>query len=467
MAQDKQKVQDLIDDFVVNNVDQINEVATENPVLYDAVIDALNLLSRKFGTIQAVNVPKPAAPQAMLNPLIKLGAQFKDTRPNKLNTFKISEIDFDEDFVTSTDLNDNYLTSDTFVRANDNIKRGIWEPVVESKKITLDPSVVVGAKFRQEAGTIIKIIDIQPNDNSYDGGTITYEREGKLALRNISFVYINTLIKNRDLVLVSQPNPSELNPLVKVGVEFKHGIFIYNIVDIDFSNSVVSIIGGNLQGDYDVTFDWINEKIRSGSWQPVAQPSALKLNAIVDIDEVFEKKNGDIITIIDIDTDKELVEYYSSYNQQNVYIPFNYVNDYIDQEEWVWKPSAQTQTSSAQTQSNTFGALTLNPSVKVGQTYLDLDDDSNFSVLEIDQNKQVVTINWNEDDIEAEIDFEDFNNNLEAATWVLAPDQAQGPTTEAEILEAIEGLELIGDAESKKEIAELKKQLKQLKKKKP
>jgi hypothetical protein len=465
MAQDKEKVQDLIDDFVVNNVDQINEVATENPVLYDAVIDALNLLSRKFGTIKAINVPKPAAPKANalhpsvtmladfvdikgnetrvgkidteneevtfirsdvksriklkfssvnaaiekgdiklkelpLNSLIKLGAQFKDTRPNKLNTFKIDEIDYDSAFVSLTDLNDNYLTSDTFARANDNIKRGIWEPVAQSKQITLNPLVVVGAKFREPNGKLIEIIQIDINQNSLDGGIITYEREGKLALRNMNFVEINYLIEHGTLVLVAQPN-------------------------------------------------------------------APKLNALVDIDEVFEKKNGDIIKIIDIDPDKELVEYYSTYNKQNVYIAFNYVNDYIDQEEWVWKPSAQTQTSSAQTQSNTFGALTLNPSVQVGQTYLDLEDDSNFSVLQIDQKKQVVSINWNEDDIEADVDFEDFNDNLQAATWVLAPDQAQGPSTEAEILEAIEGLELIGDAESKKEITELKKQLKQLKKKKP
>ena len=468
MAQDKQKVQDLIDDFVVNNVDQINEVATENPVLYDAVIDALNLLSRKFGTIKAINVPKPAPPKAtQLNALVKLGAKFIDDRIHDGLQIVISGIDFDKELVEISDKSGNYINDVTFELVNELIKNANWKPVGQSKKITLDPSVVVGAKFRSEVGTIIEIIDIQPNDNSYDGGTISYEREGKLALRNISFVYINTLIKNRDWVLVSQPNPSELNPLVKVGAEFNRGQVVFTINDIDFYNNYVNVSQSDMSRANDYSFTFVNAKIISGEWVPKTQTTAPKLNALVDIGEVFERKNGDIVKIIDIDPDEDEVEYYSTYIQGNFFASFKVINDYIDKEEWVWKPSAQTQTSSAQTQSNTFGALTLNPSVQVGQTYLDLDDDSNFSVLEIDQNKQVVTINWNEDDIEAEIDFEDFNNNLEAATWVLAPDQAQAPTTESEILEAIEGLELIGDAESKKEIAELKKQLKQLKKKKP
>jgi hypothetical protein len=186
-----------------------------------------------------------------------------------------------------------------------------------------------------------------------------------------------------------------------------------------------------------------------------------ELNPLVDIDEIFEeKRSGNLISIKDIDYTKRKVQY----DKEGLGVreaDFEQINGFIEDNEWVHKPSSKV------TQTNTFGALTLNPSVQVGQKYIDLDDDSNFSVLEIDLNKQIVTINWNEDDIEADVDFEYFNDNLQAATWVLAPDQAQGPSTEAEILEAIEGLELIGDAESKKEIAELKKQLKQLKKKKP
>jgi hypothetical protein len=453
MALNKEKVQDLIDDFVVNNVDQINDVATENPVLYDAVIDALNLLSRKFGTIQAINIPKPAAPKANalnpivqegaifidikgnetkveliapndelvyfkrvdnrsniilhfsvvndaiekggiklkqlpLNPLIKLGAQFKNTKPPYPYTFKIDEIDYDGAFVTLTDYDGNYITSDTFARANDNLKRGLWEPIEQTKANTptLNPKIKVGAWFSDTSKT-------PPEDKFY-------------------------------------------------------------IEEIDNVGQIVVTTWANYSRDY--SFVLANDLIENGYW--VAPDD---LNPLVDIDEIFEDKlGGYLISITDIDYDKREVKY-DKESLGTRYGSFDEINSLIQEKKWVHKPSSKV------TQSKTFGALTLNPSVQVGQKYIDLDDDSNFSVLQIDQKKQVVTINWNEDDIEAEVDFEDFNDNLQAATWVLAPDQAQAPTTESEILEAIEGLELIGDAESKKEIAELKKQLKQLKKKKP
>ncbi len=330
MALNKEKVQDLIDDFVVSNIDQINEVATESPILYDAVIDALNLLSRKFGTIQAINIPKPAAPTEVevpkanaLHPSVQIGATFIDIQDNKT---KVEKINFEEEIVTFLKADNQNPIKLKFSVVNDAIEKGDIK-FVQERKLALNPLVKIGAEFIQDKTTF--------------SGT-------------------------------------------------PKSIFIIN--DIDFDKGVISLIGETIQGTADVSFNFVNNKLTSGEWVPYVEPA---------------------------------------------------------------------------TQSNTFGALTLNPSVQVGQKYIDLEDDSNFSVLLIEQNKQVVTIYWNEDDIQAEVDFEDFNDNLEAATWVLAPDQAQGTATEDEILDAIEGLELIGDAVSKKEIIELKKQLKQLKNKKP
>jgi hypothetical protein len=456
MALNKEKVQDLIDDFVVNNVDQINQVATENPMVYDAVIDALNLLSRKFGTIQAINIPKPAAPKLevpkkiTLDPSVQMRADFVDIKGNKT---RVGKIDYENEEVT-------FYTPDV------------------KKQITLKFSVV--------------------NDAIEKGG-----------------------IK---LVELPKANAPKLNPLVEIGAEFLDGQNIITINDIDYKNNEVNLIGDIIMGTADVSFKFINDKIELGQWVPKTKSTTLNpkikvgkwftdttktppddklyieeidnlaeivvtkwvtykrdftfvlandmiengywvapddLNPLVDIDEIFEDKgSGKLISITDIDYDNREVQY-DKEDLGTRYASFDEINSFIKEKKWVHKPSSKV------TQSKTFGALTLNPSVQVGQKYIDLDDDSNFSVLQIDQKKQVVTINWNEDDVEGQVDFEDFNDNLQAATWVLAPDQAQGPTTEAEILEAIEGLELIGDAESKKEIAELKKQLKQLKKKKP
>jgi hypothetical protein len=381
MALNKEKVQDLIDDFVVSNVEQINDVSISNPILYDAVIDALNLLSRKFGNVQTINVPKPAAPQAitMLNPLIKLGAQFKDTRPNKLNTFKISEIDFDEDFVTSTDLNDNYLTSDTFSRANDNIKRGIWEPVAQSPEDIL--SINVG-----------------------------------------------------------------LNPLVQVGAKFKgKQNETYTIIDIDAQNSRVEYQQSGKATIYPTSFDNVNSYILHGLWVPIVQNKTI-LNPVVQKGAEFKVVNA-VFEIVSIDDANEIVEYKVDGKKRTSSITFHQINARIEDGDWV--------------------LITLNPIVQVGAKFLEIEDDVTFSVITISQSTKQVLIDWQNDPVMEYITFEEFNEYLESAAWVVAPEKTQGLSTEAEILQAIEGLQLLDDDDSQKEIIELKKQLKQLKNKKP
>lgn len=52
MALDKDSVQGLLDDFVLQNDGDIDRISKQNPQLYDAVIAALDLLSTKFGTGQ-------------------------------------------------------------------------------------------------------------------------------------------------------------------------------------------------------------------------------------------------------------------------------------------------------------------------------------------------------------------------------------------------------------------------------
>jgi hypothetical protein len=387
MALDKEKVQDLIDDFVINNVEQINDVATENPVLYDAVIDALNLLSKKFGTLQSVNVPKPAAPKAnALNPIVQQGAIFVDIKDNET---KVEKINFEEEIVTFIRVDNQSPIKLKFSVVNDAIEKG----GIKLKEKPLNSLVVMDAVFVDK-----------------------YSKQNRIT-----------------------------------NIDYKNGLV--NFIEIDRPNNI-----------WDTTFDNINELLEKKLWVPIqqaapqTQPNIKALNALVDVGAKFKDKTSAYpdVTIEDIDYDYENVTFSREGKLKQYTFGFEQINERIDN--GFWEPIQQAP-SGVQ--------ITLNPSVQVGQTYLDLDDDSNFSVLAINEYKQIVVINWNEDDIEADVDFEDFNDNLQAATWVLAPDKAQSVTTEADILEAIEGLELIGDAESKKEIAELKKQLKQLKKKKP
>jgi len=52
----KAMVQDLLDNFVMKNEKNFDRVSDENPILYNAVIDALDFLSVRFGT--GVHIPK-------------------------------------------------------------------------------------------------------------------------------------------------------------------------------------------------------------------------------------------------------------------------------------------------------------------------------------------------------------------------------------------------------------------------
>ena len=51
---EKERLQELLDSFVVNNETNIENVAVENPLLYDAVINTLSFLSSKFGTSKEI-----------------------------------------------------------------------------------------------------------------------------------------------------------------------------------------------------------------------------------------------------------------------------------------------------------------------------------------------------------------------------------------------------------------------------
>jgi len=56
MALDKDKVQEYLDDFVIKNEDDINRVSSENPVLYNAIMDFVEVFSKKFGTAKTAEM---------------------------------------------------------------------------------------------------------------------------------------------------------------------------------------------------------------------------------------------------------------------------------------------------------------------------------------------------------------------------------------------------------------------------
>ena len=55
MALDKEQAQGIIDDFVFSNDTELHKIAGENKALFNATINALDFLSKKFGTGQEIS----------------------------------------------------------------------------------------------------------------------------------------------------------------------------------------------------------------------------------------------------------------------------------------------------------------------------------------------------------------------------------------------------------------------------
>ena len=397
MALNKEKVQDLIDDFVVNNVDQINDVATENPVLYDAVIDALNLLSRKFGTIQAINIPKPAARKSnAINPIVQEGAVFIDIKGNET---KVLNIIFMAELVYFKRLDNDSNIKLKFSVVNDAIETGDIKLV---EKTPLNNLIKLDARFKDKNS---------PNQMYFKISAIDYDKElveqsdlfGNL-INDYTFEKANELVVNDLWVPVAQTNAPKLNPLVEIGAEFLDGQNIITINDIDYNNNEVNLIGAIIMGTADVSFKFVNDKIELGQWVPKTKSTTLNpkikvgkwftdttksppddklyieeidnlaeivvtkwvtykrdftfvlandmieyghwvapddLNGLVDIDEIFEDKgSGNLISITDIDYDNRQVKY-DKEGLGTRYVLFDEINSLIEEKKWIHKPSSK------------------------------------------------------------------------------------------------------------------------------
>jgi hypothetical protein len=102
MALDKEIAQDLIDDFVLSNDVELNTISTQNPVLFDATLNALNFLSARFGTGQKMQiVEKPKVVQEVVQGGLpfKDGDKFKVPEEKNEQTYTLKDIRLEDDQV--------------------------------------------------------------------------------------------------------------------------------------------------------------------------------------------------------------------------------------------------------------------------------------------------------------------------------------------------------------------------------
>ena len=144
---DKAQVQDILDDFIVKNESNFDRVSDENPILYNAVIDALDFLSSRFGT--GVHTPKVVKEEVKVeeNLPLKVGDYFINKALEPPIIFKIIEFtDNDSQIVfVDADYGDNSFRfgAGVFEMVN-NISSGKWVKV-EPKSV--EDKVKVGDRF--------------------------------------------------------------------------------------------------------------------------------------------------------------------------------------------------------------------------------------------------------------------------------------------------------------------------------
>lgn len=135
MALDKSKVDDLLVDFVVRNQSDLQSNQKENPALYDAVLSALSVLARKFGSGQVLADPVPAAfyttpepepavPSNALN--FEIGDVF-DRKGAIGIKFFIKQINIESDKVLIANLeNENDVSDYSIGEVENKFKKRIW-----------------------------------------------------------------------------------------------------------------------------------------------------------------------------------------------------------------------------------------------------------------------------------------------------------------------------------------------------
>lgn len=102
MALDKNKVDDLLVDFVVRNESDLALSKEENPALYDSVMSALSILAKRYGSGQGM---KPVIPEPVVQPIAPpddLGFEVGDifyNEDDKETKYHIQSIDTDSGIV--------------------------------------------------------------------------------------------------------------------------------------------------------------------------------------------------------------------------------------------------------------------------------------------------------------------------------------------------------------------------------
>lgn len=255
---DNAMVQDLLDNFVMKNETNFDRVSNENPILYSAVIDALDFLSNRFGSSK--NIPQKEVKSEEDLPF-KVG----DTFIKAQNPSTIYEVDDILNHTASFKFSEGngFAFNLSIEDAKESFESGKF---VKVEPKSADNKIKVGDIFQDTIDDkfIVKLTDIKVNE---------YEFE-KISDENFNFTFDKAMVeaKVKDGIW-KRVEPKSADDEIKLGDLFQDSSddqTIFRVFDI---KSGEVYFEKTWDGKFAFKFvkDKVRQKVKNGDWKKVTE----------------------------------------------------------------------------------------------------------------------------------------------------------------------------------------------------
>jgi hypothetical protein len=276
MALDKEQAQGIIDDFVFSNDNELYKIASENKALFNATINALDFLSKRFGTAQEISKDRVLQMAEVVKEdelPFKEGDNFKVKNEGN-SGYIIKEINGNEFYFERLDDGTKYKDIFTTDEAKQKFIDGKWVKFEEEKPIR---KFNIGDKFNVNKTILNFTIDfIKDTDVGiiYDDGLTAIVEINQFADGIISGYY-KPIAKKIDR------NIGDLTLDTKRDK-------IYEIEEIDNSGKMVKFVSDGSSSTRWTPFSVFDSNIKDGSFKSLSFKTG----------DTFKTKSGGTVDIL-------------------------------------------------------------------------------------------------------------------------------------------------------------------------
>jgi hypothetical protein len=287
MPLDKEKAQDVIDDFVITNDVELNEISTQNPALFDATLNALNFLSARFGTGQKMQiVQKPKVVESGLP--FKEGDKFTVPSDKDGLVYNLIDIDVPKGEVKVSWFN---LAEKKTKKYTDSIKV-VTERFNDGSWVLVEwYPLKVGYKFINNNNNKINYTILNIDESKNKGLEVVVEING---VPKVTDYEINDFIDNIELgffSFIKDELPFKVGDKFYAEAEKNAGVdTIYEVTKIDGNTFRFVSNNGSVYNHF--TTNDAKENFKDGKWvkiqtmsQPTNTPVLQKMQILFDVNE--------------------------------------------------------------------------------------------------------------------------------------------------------------------------------------